>query len=147
MQILLRSLWTYRKPCKYLSQNHVKTCANTAQESLDLFKASPLPLAPLHAGSYKSARSLALSYKSARSLYSTFQTNYQVNCCFAKCEVSTVFSFLVSIIVVVGKRKVPAAGLSQGGCTHTHQFLFYCVYFVFGNICVVNLCALATRYY
>ena len=57
------------------------------------FKASPLPPAPLHAGSYKSARSLALSYKSARSLYSTFQTNYQVNCCFAKCEVSTVFFF------------------------------------------------------
>ena len=33
-------------------------------------------------------------------------------------------SFLVSIIVVVGKRKVPTAGLSQGGCTNTSVFYF-----------------------
>ena len=43
MQIPLRSLWSYWKPCKYLSHNHLKTCANTAQESQDRLEVMQIP--------------------------------------------------------------------------------------------------------
>ena len=52
------------------------------------FKASPLPPAPLHAGGFKSVRSLAVSCT-----YSTFHSRYRVSRCFVKCEVSAVCFF------------------------------------------------------
>ena len=58
-----------------------------AEMSVSVFKASPLPPAPLHARTYKSVKVLAVSYK-----YSTYQTRYHVSCCFVKWEVCAVIT-------------------------------------------------------
>ena len=103
------------------------------------FKASPLPPAPLHAGSYKSARSLALSYKSARSLYSTFQTSYRVSCCFAKCEVSAV-CFFSCVYYCCSWEEKSANGWSLTRRLHKHISFYFLVSILFSATYALLIC-------
>ena len=88
-----------------------------------IFKASPLPPAPLHAGSFKSVRSSTVSCT-----YWTFHTRYRMSCCFAPCKESAV-CFFSCVYVCCGWEGKSANGSSVTRILYKHIrfFLFISV--------------------